>query len=136
MVADKTINRVVTWLYGELDESNYLREQLQARLSMDIVEDGFEEKLGLAMFQLNIKGVNTRYSDKPAAKFRQLDYSYQSAYVLEMQVLKSLQCWLYQCTEGDVPNDPLYRFFEEVAAPRLMDKIIRRLPEYERAEWG
>jgi len=136
MVEDKTINRVVTWLGQELNESNYLREQLRERLSMDVVEDGSEEKLGQAMLELNIKAVNIRYADKSAAKFRQLDYSYKSVFAREIQVLKSMQCWLYQCAEGDVPNDPLYRYFEEVVAPRLMYKIINRMPEYDRAEWG
>jgi hypothetical protein len=107
MVADKTINRIVTWLRRELTESNYLREQLQERLSMDVVESGFEEQPGQAMFELNIKGVNTRYSDKPAAQFRPLDYSCKSVFAVKIEVLKALQCWLYQCAEGDVPNNPV-----------------------------
>jgi hypothetical protein len=89
MVEDKTINWVVTWLRTELNDSNYLREQPQERLSMDVVEDSFVQELGQAMFQLNIEGVNTRYADKPAAQFRKLDYAYQTEFVSDVQVLKS-----------------------------------------------
>jgi hypothetical protein len=135
-VEDKTINRVVTWLRTELNDSNYSREQPQERLSMNVVEDSFVQELGQAMFQLNIEGVNTRYADKPAAQFRKLDYAYQTEFVSDVQVLKSMRCWLYQCAEGEVPNDPLYRFFDEVVAPHLLYQIITKLPEYDQAEWG
>jgi hypothetical protein len=51
-------------------------------------------------------------------------------------VLKSLRCWLYQCSEGQVVKEPLYRFFNDVVEPYLMSKIICALPEYEQAHWG
>jgi hypothetical protein len=53
-----------------------------------------------------------------------------------MQVLKSLQCWLYQCNEGDVPTTELYGLFDTDVQMYLMDTIITKLPEYEEATWG
>ena len=63
-------------------------------------------------------------------------YSYKPAHGTEIQVLKSLRCWLYQCTEGQVVKEPLYRFFNDVVEQYLMSTIICALPEYEQAAWG
>jgi hypothetical protein len=49
--------------------------------------------------------------DMGAVKFRQLDYRYQVTDPVPLvQVLKSLQCWLYQRREGVVPKTELYKF--------------------------
>jgi len=50
-------------------------------------------------------------------------------------VIKSLQCWKYQCSEGDIPETKLYQFFEEVEH-HLALKIVINLPEYDKATWG
>ena len=98
---------------------------------------GWEENLGQAMFQLNISGVEARYGTGEAAKFRNLDYQYRMTQTVPLvQVLKSLQCWLYQCNEGDVPETELYGLFDTDVQLYLMDKIITALPEYQQAEWG
>ena len=94
-------------------------------------------KLGEAMFQLNVDAVNARYGEGEAAKFRPLNYQYlpSFAFVSRVGVYKALTCWLYQCSEGDVPQRPLFRFFDEQVRPALADTIISDLPEYERADW-
>ena len=52
-----------------------------------------------------------------------------------LQAFKSLQCYLYQCSEGDVPDS---EFFKEVDKfqGQLANKIITKLPEYEGMIWG
>lgn len=88
------------------------------------------------MFELNIKGVISRYGDDAPQQFRELHYSYKPEVASDFQVLKSLDCWLYQCAEGVVMYDPFYTFFAEDVARFVMRKIINRLSGYERAEWG
>jgi hypothetical protein len=89
------------------------------------------------MFQLNIKAVDARYGNGEAEKFRKLNYRYQIIMPVPlMQVLKSLQCWLYQCCEGDVPETELYGLFDTDIQMDLMGKIIGILPEYQNAVWG
>lgn len=88
------------------------------------------------MFNLNIAGVNDRYGQGEAEKFRELNYHYTPAHGSNIQVLKSLQCFLYQCMEGEVVNRLLYQFFDTVVEHHLMSNIISDLPEYNRAEWG
>jgi hypothetical protein len=96
----------------------------------------WEQELGQAMFQLNIDAVHDRYGAGEAATFRGMTYSYRPAQGSEIQVFKSLRCWLYLCTEGQAVKEPLYRFFHDVVEQYLMSKIICALPEYEQAAWG
>jgi hypothetical protein len=136
MVADETINRVVEWLSWEITRSQWLRDKLEKASGIDTSAYKWAEALGKAMFALNIAGVNDRYGNGEAGEFRKLNYHYAPAHGSEIQVLKSLQCWLYQCTEGEVVTKPLYRFFQDVVEPHLMSNIIADLPEYRTAEWG
>jgi hypothetical protein len=135
MVRDETINRVLTWLSSELMRSEWLKRKVKDELYLDTSKPNWEEILGRAMFELNIDGVNERYSEG-AEKFRKLNYHYTPAHRSEIQALKSLQCWRYQCMEGEVIKKPLYQFFDTVVEPHLMSSIISDLPEYKRAEWG
>ena len=136
MVADETINRVIAWLSWEISRSRWLKIKVEDALQIDTSKHNWEETLGHAMFELNITGVNDRYGENKARKFRALNYRYTPLHGSKIQVLKSLQCWLYQCMEGEVIKKPLYQFFDTVVEPHLMNSIISDLPEYKRAKWG
>jgi hypothetical protein len=136
MVEDKTINRVVTWIAQEVLRNEWFKDKVEKATGIDTTKTDWEEELGKAMFQLNIDGMNDRYGEGEAKRFRKLNYLYTPAYCTRIQVLRSMQCWLYQCAEGEVVKNPLYQFFDIVIAPYLMSSIISDLPEYQRAEWG
>jgi hypothetical protein len=136
MVEDRTINYVVNWLQRNIEQFSFIPHKLK-ELGFDTSVPGWSEKLGQAMFQLNGKAVDARYRNSEAAKFRKLDYRFEHTDAVPLeQVLKSLQCWLYHCNEGDVPETELYGLFDTDVQICLMDKIITQLPEYEEAEWG
>jgi hypothetical protein len=136
MVADTTINNIVNWLRRETFLVSEIPYKLKG-LGFDTTKGAWEEKLGMAMFQLNISGVEARYGKGEAVTFRRMDYHYhRPAPVPLAQVLKSLQCWLYQCCEGAVPETKLYQLFDHDIRVYLMSKIIATLPEYENAYWG
>ena len=136
MVEDTTINRVVTWLKREVQTSKFTLDWLAKKYEVDLTSDQWDKKLAEAMFQLNCDGVNARYGEGEAEKFRPLNFTYKpEIYHSLVQVLKSLQCWKYQCSEGDVPQTKLYQFFEEVEY-HLALKIVMDLPEYDKALWG
>jgi hypothetical protein len=138
IVEDKTINNVVNWLRRdvELDKFSLIPHKL-TKLGFDTGKSGWTERLGYAMFQLNIIAVDARYGSGEAGKFRKLDYRYQVTVPVPLvQVLKSLQCWLYQCNEGDVPTTALYGLFDNDVQLYLMNEIIDTLPEYQNAVWG
>jgi hypothetical protein len=135
-VEDKTINYVVNWLRRNIDRFSLIPHKLK-ELGFDTSESGWAERLGQAMFQLNIDAVEARYGSGEAVKFRQLDYRFEHTEAVSLvQVLKSLQCWLYQCNEGEVPETGLYGLFDIDVQMYLMSTIIDRLPEYNEAEWG
>lgn len=143
MVTDETINRVVNWLEQEVYKSSCLREQAEKALSIPASSVGWAETVGKAMFQLNVDGVEERYGVGEAKSLRELDYTYVPMYFTtfynhnaKIQVLKSMQCWLYQCMEGEVVDKPLYQLFRDVIEPHLMSSIITDLPEYDDAKWG
>ena len=136
LVADDTINRIVTWLSWEVTRSPRLRISIEHTLGITTRGTSWYKELGQAMWQLNIDAVTDRYGEGEAATFRDHTYTYKPAHGSEIQVLKSMRCWLYQCREGEVVKQPLYRFFDEVVEPYLMTKIICALPEYEAAAWG
>lgn len=134
VVEDKTINKVVTklaydrngdWLKRKLNESGY-----------DLETHEGKQKLGRAMFSLNIRAVNMRYDDKPADQFRPLNYRFKlEGNETKVACLKALHCWHYQCTEGDCDQSPLYNLMKEVAHS-WADDIVSKLPEYENVLWG
>jgi len=136
LVEDKTINYIVNWLRSEKFLVSPIPHKLK-ELGFDMSKVEWEEKLGMAMFQLNIRGVEARYGKGEAVTFRNMDYHYhRTPPVPLVQVLKSLQCWLYQCCEGEVPETALYKLFDHDVRVYLMSKIIATLPEYQNAEWG
>src|SRR5437588_12617091 len=135
MVEDTTINRVVTWLKREVQTSRFTLDWLAREYDVDLTSDQWDEKLARAMFQLNCDGVNARYGEGEAEKFRPLNFTYKpEGDTFLVQVLKSLQCWKYQCSEGDVPETKLYQFFEEVEH-HLALQIVIGLPAYDKAKW-
>ena len=136
MVEDKTINRVVTWLRQEVATSSYAIDPLASKYNIDLSGYTWDEKLAQAMFQLNCDGVSARYGEGEPEKFRLLNFHYApQPYGSLVQVFKSLQCWMYQCYEGDIPDTKLYQFFREIES-RLAVKIVMDLPAYEKARWG
>ena len=139
IVADKTINSIVNWLDSALEETYgtiTIRQKLLEQ-GFDATVAGWVERLRYAMFQLNVVAVDVRYGSGEAKRFRPLDYHYKLTHnVPFVQVLKSLQCWLYQCNEGDVPETALYGLFDNEVQLYLMTEIIDALPEYQNAFWG
>jgi hypothetical protein len=138
IVADKTINNVVNWLRRDIEIERFsLIPHKLKELGFDTSKSGWAERLGYAMFQLNVIAVDARYGSGQAGKFRPLDYRYEVIEAVPLvQVLKSLQCWLYQCNEGDVPATALYGLFHDDVQLYLMNEIIDALPEYQNAVWG
>jgi len=136
MVEDQTINRIVTWIKREVQTARYALDRLARKYNVDLTSDTWDETLANAMFQLNVDGVHARYGNGKAEQFRPLNFTYKpEGDTFRVQVLKSLQCWMYQCNEGDVPQTKLYRFFEEVEN-YLALQIVMDLPAYDKAKWG
>jgi hypothetical protein len=92
--------------------------------------------LGLA--DLNTDAVNYRYAhnNEPEPKCTAAELPFECIYASETQLLKAMDCWLYQCAEGDqFEQHALYRRVQ-AAADKLAAVIDRDGAEYDRASWG
>ena len=150
VVEPKTINRVLTVIHGGLNgnslrswEFKQIQKKLQA-IEWDIASQQDLKDLGLAMYNLNKNAVGQRYPD--SVETNSLPGSYPNGnglaeyrFIFEphcdkYQALKSLQCWHYQCAEGDVPQTKLYKTFAEIGKLIAMN-IVTNSPQYEAAKW-
>jgi hypothetical protein len=141
LVRSKTIDRILTGLTKLLDEPGFFREEfLQALQFVDkttheklLAESDWQTALGRLMLDLNQEPLGARYGDT----VKKLTYTYTPQPVTQMQGLKSMHCWLYQCHEGDIPEKSgLYKLFRQVVGRHWMGKIVTNLPEYDSCEWG
>jgi len=93
---------------------------------------------GQAMYEMNCAAIDARYGTGEAARWRSDGSVYQYRSILPTsiyQTLKSLDCYLYQCSEGDIPEAALYKQLTDYSI-RLMRNIIESLTQYEAANWG
>ena len=95
-----------------------------------------EAKLAGELYKMNADAVNQRYRTADFQVVPKIKSG--SAFMLydkPAAVVKMLNCYLYQCTEGDVPDRPLYKAVENFRDSLCKD-IVSRLPDYEDAAWG
>lgn len=139
IVEDKSISAIINFLQS--DEDAYKGEPLRELAALGFNLDDFSEtadadkRLGQAMLDLNCEAFNTRY---PTAKSPGETYHHHFAAKkpTRVQTLKHIQCWLYQCSEGDkVPAMPLFKAFETIQL-HLLKRIVMSLPEYDTAKWS
>ena len=134
IVDDETIDRIVN--YVKFTQNG---EEAAQRILQKYVID--PEKLGRELFALNVEAVRQRYSDCKSiedmpGKIGHYEYVHTpSINGNRFQILKSMKCWLYQCSEGDVPKRPLFKAIEELSND-LAHTIVGGMPEYERARWA
>lgn len=138
IVESKTINRILNSLTTIKD--SWVKEKIGGILfaadpTLNLSEGPAE--IGKAMYSLNVDAVTARYSgrerdDLPGSGS---EYCYEENPCTDVQAYKSLRCWLYQCSEGDVPERPLFKAFEEIGG-FIAEKIVSNLPQFEAADWG
>lgn len=128
LVEDKTINIILSGFEAARNDRGgkygYLGKNLKAAMAEP-------EILGERLQAMNEDALKARYGDEPAGGFEYVYFLIPNRY----QLLKSLRCFLYQCSEGDVPNTQLFKDVEEFAG-NLALAIIEDSPEYEKANWG
>jgi len=134
LVSTPTINQIVAGISTLVKQRR--TSQIPARLAevgFDTNQAGWEERLAKALFALNAQAVAQRYTEPEAKGFK---YTRVEWLPNRYQLLKSINCWLYQCTEGDVPNRPLYQLFAGMVVRWLLECIVYTSPKYEAANWA
>lgn len=102
----------------------------------------------VALSEMNCNALNQRYIHDDRAEPEQFpkDYNHfeiagnyrDGAFEIPIsyyQLLKSIDCYLYQCSEGNVPELALYKAVKNIRAI-LANWIIRNTTAYNEAKWG
>ena len=84
---------------------------------------------------LNAYALEQRYGDDIDDNMYAECYQYVPEYTID-EYLKMLDCFNYQCCEGDTVEQPLYKLMNELAD--LISKRVNRNgnPLYDEADWG
>jgi hypothetical protein len=131
VVQDQTINNIVNWLCMS-ERGRWNHTWLSRETNLDFSD---YQAVGQALFDMNVFAVEARYGQGEAKEFRPLDYQHKIAFHENLiQSYKSLQCLLYQCSEGDIPETPLYKAMTELKQI-IADEIIGNMAEYNKAKW-
>lgn len=139
IVEDSTINRIVTWI-AELPDRNsgplrYLGRSLPIQLPIGCERREAAEKLARDLLSMNIAAVHARYGE---ADSMMPDEPFTFAWEHsgdEWQLLKSLTCYLYQCSEGDVPQRELFKQLDTFRA-QVAEALATSVPQYQEAQWA
>ena len=141
IIQDETINKLVNFFIN----CSYSKEEYKPEITRQINKLGFileydeNEKIqdayrfGRSMKRLNILAWNKAYNKKCKTVLFEHDENANEKNIY--QILKSLQCFLYQCSEGDIPKDNLYITLNNIEKI-LINYIISHLEDYKRAEWN
>lgn len=110
---------------------------------MTLFEGESDKTIFNALAGTNLNALEQRYSKETAAEmFDGKDYEdghdiwepRNGVQPWHYQLLKSLKCYIYQCSEGNVPDSPIYK-----AIDKLIDNLAMFIAcnqqEYEDAEW-
>lgn len=89
-----------------------------------------EKRLITSLYKMNYDAVNYRYEENHVYKYNPLpSFSHPNYY----QMIKSVGCLLYQCSEGNIPNRKLYKELKKVKNDLAMH-IVMTSPEYTKAK--
>ncbi len=132
IVQDETINRIVSFLH-DLEFQNesplmYLRPYWPRMSDEQCVE------LATKLYNLNASAVGQRYPNSVAEPVEAFPFRY-TLKTTDIQMLKHLDCFLYQCSEGDVPEQDLFQKLDDVRTA-LARILITSTPEYNAAAWA
>lgn len=86
---------------------------------------------GQQLLDMNCKAVNQRYGETSNIPFEKMNTGIPLPLVA---LIKKLNCYLYQCSEGDVPEMKLYKAMKAVKL-NLCEKYVMGTPAYDNAEW-
>ena len=138
VVDPKTINAIVSALKTAVDqEGKYPSTFPDLRyLKTQTLRDAISEpaELGHTMYAMNINAVEQRYPDTEDLPGTYTDgqrmdfYKYSRVETFPISIYKSLSCYLYQCSEGDVDQLPLYKALIEFKSA-LAEHMLAHIPQ-------
>ena len=131
IVRQSCMNNIINGLYWNHEFKRLYGYVLREKGYCD--DDDFQ-RLGDELYSLNSLGTGTRYNDSKlinaVIKFEWKVLPSDSKW----QVLKSMRCLRYQCSEDKAVDSELYKLLDELIA-LWTEYLIDEIPEYEKAKW-
>lgn len=90
------------------------------------------EDLGGYLLAMNADAVAQRYNEEPEPVVYRPE---RGLTFTPCDALKGLECFIYQCSEGNVPKREEFKILE-YARDSLINRIIANLPDYKSAAWN
>lgn len=135
IVSDNTINRIVSHLNMRQRDYNHIFDNNGYPLGVT----EYLQQLASDLHLMNCDAVDARYGHGTAAQDEadvKTDFKFQFTQPESpLRIYKALQCYLYQCSEGDIDQRRLYKMMQRLKT-EMADNIIRQLPGYEDAPWS
>jgi len=129
IVSQKCMNRIINGLFWNHAFKD-LYGSILTRKGYSKSEDF--QRLGNELFKLNARGTGQRYGEKIKPEL----FKWESiGNISNIQLLKSMQCLKYQCSEGDTDEQELFKLLETLIES-LKDHIISSRKDYQEADWG
>jgi len=147
IVRDRTINKIVAFLSQQDNDIGSLSgDAARAFRSVgyNIVPNGHtlaeiaqaeQERLAKDLFEMNCRAVDQRYDDHPAkTQFHPDPFRFeQESPPPVLEAIKRMGCLGYQCMEGNVPDEPLYKALHEAQNAAALSYVYD-LPEWDKLD--
>ena len=93
--------------------------------------------LGRSLWLMNAAALEQRYEDEDATEYLDEIYAYEWKPQRRDRVtlIRALDCLLYQCSEGNIPQTKLFKWAQSVA-DALAGPNLRSTQAYYNAPWG
>lgn len=147
MMSNESLAKITAYVHRKIVEDKYRLDYIQdirdvcreyEKANNKVVNTGFisDETLYRVLELMNAESLKQRYGDAieenisesvPAIPFW--------GYLNKVEIYKLLNCYTYQCCEGNVPETKLYKAIKQLETD-LCHSIVRAMPEYEAAPWG
>lgn len=145
IVSNATINRIVAVLEYATQWKRLFPNPAYTSETLQVFNLKSAEDLGNRLYALNVAAINARYPDTVNNINNALGTIDNNGnhvpykYMLTLpgnrfQGLKAIDCLIYQCSEGDIVNRPLYKALKNYGLAICSD-IVGDMPEYENAKW-
>ena len=122
LVCDETLNHIASIMVrGYSDNSPLANEHTDVSMAN-------------ALKQMNLEALYQRYGDEYDENESFVTSALYPHAISPIQTFKHIQCFLYQCSEGNVPDRLLYKKVEKLQ-DQVAYSIVDNLPEYNDAKW-
>lgn len=130
-------NKLLSKLAHELVAENpMMLERCAKDKEKGYKSDAFVEDVARALYNMNRRAIVCRYGDPKRMGVQK--FKFDMAYVepwTKIRLYKNIRCFLYQCSEGDVPKSALFGIIERIGY-EVSGWVIGEMKEYDASPWG